>query len=67
MEEDPYGELSPDTLRELIKRSQEEDLTAKEAQQALALPQNLSKNCSDPMTSKVNHYRGTWEEIDSLL
>jgi hypothetical protein len=67
VEEDLYGGLPSDTLQELIKRSQVEDPTAKEVHQALALPQNLSKNRSNPRTSKVNHYRGTWEEIDSLL
>ncbi len=37
-EEEPYKNLPLKTLRELIKRSQDEDLTATEAQWAFALP-----------------------------
>jgi hypothetical protein len=64
-EKEPYENLSLDTLRELIKRSQEEDPTAKEARRALALPQGPV--VKRPGNNKVNHYRDTWEEIHGLL
>jgi hypothetical protein len=64
-EEEPYKDLPPDTLRELIKCSQEEDPTAREARCALALPWGPVTKC--PGDKKVNHYGDPWEERDSFL
>jgi hypothetical protein len=64
-EKEPYKDLPSNILRELIKCSQEEDLTTKETRRALALPWDLVTKC--PGDNKVNYYRDTWEEIDSLL
>jgi hypothetical protein len=64
-EEERFIDLPPNTLRELIKGSKEEDLAAKEARWALTLPQGPVMKC--PGDNKINHYNDTWEVIDSLL
>jgi hypothetical protein len=56
-EKEPYEDLPPNVLQELIKRSQEENPTAEEAQRAFALPRGpVAKGPGD---NKVSNYRDT--------
>jgi hypothetical protein len=66
-EDEAFEEVTPDTLRDLIRESLKEDPIAREARTALGLPGGNLPNERNITATLLRHYQMHWRQHDGLL